>query len=168
MSEGGFLAWKRQNIMAPPIADYSDLKRPIQLPHGSACWHLDPKTKEWKVIKIQDNTNIAVGIPFAEPICADDKNEPKTDCQEAHHVDVVTEKNLIHAESKLFDDGHAKFISHVVQRHDTMQADPQGMSYLIVTPHLFIKNDQCAFPSSHFDDSLIDCYAVSRHSHTIA
>jgi hypothetical protein len=120
MSEGGFLAWKRQNITAPPIADYSDLKRPIQLPHGSA-WHLDPKTKEWKVIKIQDNTNRAVGIPFAEPICADDKNEPKTDCQEAHHVDVVTEKNLIHAESKLFDDGHAKFISHVVQRHDTMQ-----------------------------------------------
>ena len=63
MSEGGYLPWKRQNVVAPPSANYASLQKPMKLPEGKA-WHLDPQTKEWKVIELENNKNTTVGVPL--------------------------------------------------------------------------------------------------------
>ncbi len=111
MSEGGFLAWKRQEINSPPIADYSSLKKPIQLPKGSV-WHLDPKTKEWKVIKVDgsEDESISHAIPVAVPIQ--------------------------HAEARIVtpSDSDQKFISHIVQKHDTMQGLCLRVCWMLIDP----------------------------------
>ena len=94
MSEGGFLAWKRQEINSPPIADYSNLQKPMQLPKGSA-WHLDPQTREWQVVKVEDNEDVQVATPIAEAVPTEESEDSPT--------------------------GEVQFITHVVQSTDTMQ-----------------------------------------------
>ena len=102
MSDGGVYPWKRQSVDTPKIADYSKLQNPLPKPPKGSAWHRDPKTREWKVVQIQEDPQ------------GGDGNEP----------DVTTSK----ARTLLPED--SDFLSHEVQTGDTLQGICLKVSWL--------------------------------------
>ena len=153
MSEGGYLPWKRQNVVAPPSANYASLQKPMKLPAGKA-WHLDPQTKEWKVIELENNKNITVGVPLENLVHtgkdADDGIKVNKTNSDHAKDNVLMEKNkneLLKIATTDGDDHVQPPILHVVQESDTMQGICLKVSQsfscvgelLITKNHLFIR-----------------------------
>jgi LysM repeat protein len=56
MTEGGLFPWKLQKIWTRgPTADYSNLRDPLPNPPADMAWHQDKETKEWKLVKEQED-----------------------------------------------------------------------------------------------------------------
>lgn len=152
MSDGGLLAWKRQNINAVPMANYSDLKRPIELPEGSS-WHRDPDTNEWSVVQVQNQESEAITTATPVPLMLD-ANVVSTVSETEDDLMLQKDDFLVNKEDENHDDD-SNVISHVVQKSDTLQGiclkvcDTQYKFMMIHSPIRFQLKLITAFVTSY-------------------
>mmetsp|Transcript_597 Transcript_597/g.663 ORF Transcript_597/g.663 Transcript_597/m.663 type:complete len:219 (-) Transcript_597:168-824(-) len=110
MSDGGLLAWKRQQITGNPACDYSTLKNPLPNPPPGQTWVRDPETREWFVVDI----NVIEGVESSGD-----------DTKQVNDVDNVS-KGRVHSlqiDNKLKEllPDDCDYVSHQIEPSDTFQ-----------------------------------------------
>jgi len=112
MSDGGVFPWKRQKIVAPPVADYGSLSKPLPEPPEGSAWRRDPETREWQLVPQQNHQRSSTGSSTNTSI-TDSSNKNNSSKRGGAN------KNRNDAESTV--DSTVEYVEHTVLPTDTLQ-----------------------------------------------
>lgn len=112
MSDGGVFPWKRQKIVAPPVADYGSLSKPLPEPPEGSAWRRDPETREWQLVAQQNRQCSSTG--------GGSTNTSITSSNKNNSSKRGANKNYLNdAESSA--DSTVEYVEHTVLPTDTLQ-----------------------------------------------